>query len=170
MRGLRSLTVFVCVSLIAFGSAGCGRSAAHRRAQRERILQERVARDQAAIEAACADWSKASQAKDLDKTISFYADDAIVLSPKMPLVQGKDNIRKGWAQMFAIPGPGLTFTTGEVEVARSGDFAWEHGAYDFATTDKKGKTTTERGKYITVWKKQADGSWKVVADMDSSDQ
>jgi len=84
MRGLRSLTVFVCVSLIAFGSAGCGRSAAHRRAQRERILQERVARDQAAIEAACADWSKASQAKDLDKTMSFYADDAIVLSPKMP--------------------------------------------------------------------------------------
>jgi uncharacterized protein (TIGR02246 family) len=169
MRPFRSSVRLICASLIALASTGCvGR--AHRRAERERILQERIARDREAIQATCADWSKASQAKDLDKTMSFYADDALVLSPKIPLVQGKDNIRTGWKQMFLIPGPGLTFTTGEVQVARSDDLAWEHGAYDFATSDKKGKTTTEHGKYITIWKKQADGAWKVVADMDNPDQ
>ena len=169
MRRFRSLLLSLCVSLIAFVSPGCGRRA-HRRAERERMSQERIARDQEAIQATCADWSKATQAKDLDKAMSFYADDAMVLSPKIPLIQGKDNIRIGWKQMFAIPGPGLTFTTGEVQVARSGDLAWEHGAYDFATTDKKGKTTAEHGKYITIWKKNPDGAWKVVADMDNPDQ
>ena len=71
--------------------------------------------------------------------------------------------------MFAMPGAGLSFTATAVEVARSEDLAWEHGTYEFATTDKKGKTTTDKGKYLTVWKKQADGSWKVVADMDNPD-
>lgn len=158
----------LCISAIALSSAGCNH--ARRRAERERMMQERIAQDTEAIKATCAEWSKATQAKDLDKTMTFYADGAVVLSPKAPLVQGKDNIRKGFAGMFAIPGPGLSFTTGEVAVARADDLAWEHGAYDFASTDKKGKTTTEHGKYLTVWKKQADGSWKAVADMDNPDQ
>jgi uncharacterized protein (TIGR02246 family) len=168
MRRLQSLTALLSVSLIALACAGCGR--AHRRAERERMLQERIAQDRQAIQTACADWSKAARARDLDKTMSFYADDAMVLSPKIPLVQGKGNIRQAWTQMFAIPGASLTFTTGEVEVARSGDLAWQHGAYDFVAADKKGRTTTEHGKYITIWKKQADGSWKAAADMDNPDQ
>lgn len=170
MRHLRSFSALLCASLIAVASTGCWRGrAAHRRAERERVQQERIARDEAAIRVASADWSKATQAKDLDKTMSPYADDAIVLSPKVPAVQGKDNIRKGWQGMFAMPGAGLSFTATAVEVARSEDLAWEHGTYEFATTDKKGKTTTDKGKYLTVWKKQADGSWKVVADMDNPD-
>jgi len=38
-----------------------------------------------------------------------------------------------------------------------------------ATTDQKGNPATEKGKYLTVWKKQADGSWKVIEDMFNSD-
>jgi len=37
--------------------------------------------------------------------------------------------------------------------------------YQFATRDKKGKTITEKGTYVTVWKKQPDGTWKVVGDI-----
>jgi ketosteroid isomerase-like protein len=71
--------------------------------------------------------------------------------------------------MLAMPGPGLTFATTGVEVARSGDLAYEYGTYDFATKDKKGEITDEKGKYVVVWKKQADGSWKVAADIDNLD-
>ncbi len=169
MRRLESFLVLFCVSLMALTSSGCHR-AAHRRAERERMMQERASRDEAAIKATSAEWSKATQSKDLDKTMSFFADDAIVLSPKVPLVQGKDNIRKGFEQMLLVPGPGLNFTTSGVEVARSDDLGWEYGRYEFATTDKKGKTTTDKGKYLTVWNKQPDGSWKAVADMDNPDQ
>jgi len=125
--------------------------------------------DEAAIRAASADWSKATQAKDLDKVMSFYANDARVFSPKVPMVQGKDNIRKGWQQMLALPGPGLTFTTSGVEVAHSGDLAWEYGAYDFETVGTKADITVEKGKYVTIWKKQPDNAWRVAADSTSPD-
>jgi|SRR5215469_12581367 len=127
------------------------------------------ATDEAAIRAASSDWSKASQAKDAAKAMSFYGDTAMQFPDNGPLVQGKDNIRAGWEKMFALPGPGLSFVTTGVEVARSGDLAYEYGTYDFATQDKNGKVNDEKGKYITIWKKQPDGSWKVAADIDNPD-
>ena len=127
------------------------------------------AADETAIRVAVIEWSKAAQAKDVNKAVSFYADDAMQFVDKGPFVKGKDNIRTGWEQMLALPGPGLTFATTGVEVARSGDMAYEYGTYDFATADKKGKIIDEKGKYVLVWKKQADGSWKVAADIDNRD-
>jgi len=127
------------------------------------------AADEAAIRAAVVAWSKASQAKDVNAAVAVYADNALQFADKGPLVTGKDNIRKGWEQMLALPGPGLTFATTGVEVARSGDLAYEYGTYDFATQNKKGKITDLKGKYVVVWKKQADGSWKVAADIDNED-
>ncbi len=127
------------------------------------------AADEAAIRAAVIEWSNAAQAKDVNKAVSFYADDAMQFADKGPLVEGKDSIRTGWEQMLALPGPGLTFATTGVEVARAGDMAYEYGTYDFATKDRKGKIIDEKGKYVVVWKKQADGSWKVAADIDNRD-
>lgn len=124
-----------------------------------------MARDETAIREASAGWSKAAQSKDLEKSLTFFADDAIMLSPRSPAVKGKENIRKEWEQTLALPGVGLSFTAERVEVACSGDLAWEQGTHEFATSDKKGKTTTERGAYVTAWKKQPDGAWKVVADI-----
>jgi uncharacterized protein (TIGR02246 family) len=127
------------------------------------------ATDEATIRAASADWSKASQAKDVDKAVAVYSDNAMQFPDNGPMVKGKDNIRAGWQKMLALPGPGLTFATTGVEVARSGDLAYEYGTYDFATQDKNGKVNDEKGKYVAVWKKQADNSWKVVADIDNPD-
>lgn len=127
------------------------------------------AADEAAIRAASAAWSKASVARDVDKAVSVYTDDAIGMSQNSPPVRGKENIRKGWAEMLAQQGPGLSFVTTGVEVARSGDIAYEYGTYDFATTDKKGKINDEKGKYLVIWKKQADQSWKAAVDMDNRD-
>ena len=80
--------------------------------------QQARAADEAAIRAASVAWSKAAAAKDLDKSMAVYTDDAVQLSAKTPLRKGKDEIRKGWVEMFAIPGPGLTFAPTVVEVAQ----------------------------------------------------
>jgi uncharacterized protein (TIGR02246 family) len=128
------------------------------------------AADEAAIRAASAAWSQASTAKDVDTGVSFYTEDAVQMDPKAPAVKGRENIRKSWTQMPALPGPGLSFQTTSVEVARSGDLAYETGTYDFVTTDKKGKTNDEKFKYVVVWKKQSDGSWKAAVDIDNPDQ
>ena len=139
-------------------------------ARRQQEIQQARAADEAAIRAASAAWSKAATAKDLDKTVSFYADDALILPDKAPALRGDENIRKNWAPLLALPGPGLSWQTSALQVARSGELAYETGAYVFVTTDKKGKSTDYKGKYLVIWKKQSDGSWKVAVDTDNSDQ
>ncbi|HJT81761.1 MAG TPA: SgcJ/EcaC family oxidoreductase [Chthoniobacterales bacterium] len=114
-------------------------------------------------------WSKASEAKDLDKLISFYSDDAIVLPPNAAAVTTKDGIRNVWKEILNTPGATLTWKTTRVEVSKSGDMAYASGTYDFVMKDAGGKSTTERGKYLEVWEKEADGKWKCGADMWSSD-
>lgn len=161
MTRLRALPLYV-LCLISVAVCACSQPAAQ--------MPDTRAADETAIRSASADWSKAAQAKDLDKSTAFFADDGIAMYPKMPILEGKDAIHKGWQQMLGAPGPGLSFATSGVEVARSGDIAWEHGKYEFATADKKGIVSIEKGKYVTVWKKQPDGSWKVAADIDNADQ
>ena len=128
------------------------------------------AADEAAIRAASAAWSQAASAKDIDKAVGVYADDALVLPQRSPATRDKDAIRKGWEGVFAQPGRGLSWDAGTIEVAHSGDLAYETGSYNFVTADKRGKTTTEKGKYLVIWKKQSDGIWKVAVDTDNSDQ
>jgi len=139
-------------------------------AEHQQEIRQARAADETAIRAASAAWSQAATAKDLDKVVSFYADDALVLPDKAPAISGNENIRKNWAPLLALPGPGLSWKTNSLEVARSGDIAYETGAYVFVTTDKKGKSSDAKGKYVVVWKKQNDGSWKVVVDTDNADQ
>jgi uncharacterized protein (TIGR02246 family) len=124
--------------------------------------------DEAAIRAASADWSKAAQARDLDKAVSYYADDAVFFVDKGALVKGKNSIRMAWKDFLAPTAPVLSFNTTFVEVARSSDIAYEYGTVEFTTMDKKGKPRVEKGKYVTVWKKQPNGSWQAAIDIDNS--
>ena len=56
-----------------------------------------------------------------------------------------------------------------VEVAKSGDMAYVSGTYEVTVNDASGKPVNDRGKYLEVWKKQADGKWKCGADIWNSD-
>ncbi len=165
MLRFRSFSLFLAALFVMNLAVACSNSGTKTAAQPP---DTRVA-DEAAIRAASIEWSKAAQAKDLNKAVSFYADDAMVFADKGPLEKGKENIRADWEQVLALPGPGLTWTTTGVDVARAGDMAYEYGAYDFATADKKGNIIDAKGKYVLVWKKQADGSWKVAIDIDNHD-
>jgi uncharacterized protein (TIGR02246 family) len=126
--------------------------------------------DEAAIRAASQEWSNAASGRDLEKAVSFYADDATYNPPGAPLAAGKDAIRKQWTQVMAVPGIDLRWATSKVEVARSGDLAYDTGAYTLTKNDANGKPVTTKGKYVVVWKKQADGKWKVIEDIDNPDQ
>jgi len=50
------------------------------------------------------------------------------------------------------------------------DLAVEFGTFAMTLNDKKGKPITENEKYVTTWKKQADGKWKVIADIWNTDK
>jgi ketosteroid isomerase-like protein len=125
--------------------------------------------DEAAIREADAGWSKAFGARQLDAAVNYNAADATMLAPNIPMAPGKDAIRKVYEQLLAIPGFSISWQPAKVEVARSGDVGYSRGTYELGMNDAKGNLMTDRGKYLTVWKKQADGTWKSVADMFNSD-
>lgn len=127
------------------------------------------AADEAAIRQADMEWSKAADTRKLDGMMSYYAEDAMVLPPNEPLVSGKDAIRKTLGPMFESPGFSLKFQPVKVEAARSGDIGYVQGTYELAMNDPKGNPMTDKGKYVEVWKKQADGSWKCAVDTFNSD-
>jgi uncharacterized protein (TIGR02246 family) len=116
-----------------------------------------------------AEWSKAAVAKDLDKTVSYYSDDAIVLPPNGPAATTKEAIRNVWKDILNTPSLVISWKTTRVEVSGAGDMACVSGTYELTTKDATGKSVSDRGKYLVVWEKQADGTWKAGADMWNSD-
>jgi uncharacterized protein (TIGR02246 family) len=116
-----------------------------------------------------AQWSAAAGAKDIDKTVSYYSEDAVVMPPNAPNAKTRETIRSAWKEMLTTPGAAISWKATKVEVAKSGDLACVSGTYEEAMTDASGKPVKDHGKYVEVWKKQADGTWKVVADIWNSD-
>jgi uncharacterized protein (TIGR02246 family) len=155
--------ILVVVCAVGMIASGCEE-------EHLRQIPDTRAADEAAIRAASQEWSNAASSRDLEKAVSFYADDATYNPPGAPLAAGKDAIRKVWANVVAIPGGNLRWVTSKVEVARSGDLAYDTGAYTLTKNDASGKPVTAAGKYVVVWKKQADGKWKVIQDIDNPDQ
>jgi ketosteroid isomerase-like protein len=116
-----------------------------------------------------AKWSKAAAAKDVDQTIAFYSDDAIVFPPNATSAATKEAIRNGWKEMLGSPGFVISWQPTKVQVGKAGEMAWVSGTYELTTNDPSGKPNNDRGKYLEVWEKQTDGNWKCRADMWNSD-
>jgi uncharacterized protein (TIGR02246 family) len=123
-----------------------------------------------AVKAVEAAWVEDIATKDADKFVSYYSDDASLLMPNAPIINGKDNIEAALKPMLADPNFAFTFQSTRAEASKGGDFVYTVGAYSLTMSRPNGKTAaTDKGKYLTVFKKQKDGSWKAVADMISSD-
>ena len=115
------------------------------------------------------DWAKTAAGKDVEQTVAYYSDDAIVFPPNATSAATKESIRNAWKEMFANPGFVITWQPTKVRVGKSGQMGWVSGTYESAMNDPSGKPINDRGKYLEVWEKQIDGNWKCAADMWNSD-
>jgi len=122
-----------------------------------------------AVLAADAAWEKAYSAKDVEKSVAFFDEQGSMLPSNAPVLNGKDAITKSLASAFKIPDYTLTWHANKVGVAASGELGYTSGTYEFVAKEASGKTISDKGKYLTVWKKQPDGSWKVLLDIYNSD-
>jgi ketosteroid isomerase-like protein len=121
-----------------------------------------------AVKDADAQWSKAATAHNLDAVLSYYSGDAVVLPANQEMLTSKADITKAWMTLLD-PSNDISWTSMYVEASKSGDMVYDVGSYSLTTKVKKGKPVTDHGKYLAIWKKQADGSWKAVADTWNSD-
>lgn len=147
----------IFLAILALAASGCAQP----------IDEEAEA---AAIRRAEDEYVNAARAKDLERTLFYYADDASVFPPNAPVVTGKAAIQAAYSEWLADPAFALSVQPTKVEVSRMGDLAYLVGTYEFTVSDPDGKPLTDRGKYVDVWKKQPDGTWKHVIDIWNSDQ
>lgn len=103
----------------------------------------------------------AFNAGNADTVSSFYADDAVMLVPNQPIARGPAAIRGGYNGFFNAMRPTLSFTPDRI--VQSCDVAYEYGHY--TTTSPNGN---DQGNYLTVWRRQPNGDWKIVADSNNS--
>lgn len=126
--------------------------------------------DEAAIKAQEVQWAADWKAKDAGKIAAHYDAAASALQPMTPAMVGSAAIATGLGEAVKDPALKVDFTNQSVTVAASGDLAYSRGKFTQTATDPKTKKPVSlHGAYVTVWRKQADGSWKAVADAASEE-
>ena len=160
MNMLRNTSLIICLALVAL-SAGCS-------SKPPAPPPDTRAADVQAVKDVEAAWLNT---KDADKWASYYAEDGSALYPGAATLDGRAAIKAAMVPYFADPNFSLTFQSTRAVASKGGDMVYSQGTYTMTTTDPKNKkkTITDKGKYLTVYMKQADGSWKAVADTYNSD-
>ena len=124
--------------------------------------------DVQAIRNSGADWDSAYNAGNSDALLAFYTSDVVLMGPNEPASVGADAMRASFQSYFDAY---KAETHGPVEDVRvSGDLAVARGVYTETSTPKAGGTPiNEKGKWISAYQRQANGSWKVFWEMTNSD-
>ncbi|HEY3043386.1 MAG TPA: DUF4440 domain-containing protein [Vicinamibacterales bacterium] len=108
------------------------------------------------------EWSQTT--KDMNKFVSYYAPDATAHPQGMPSATGSAAIMEAFMKMSSAPGFSLQWTPVRADVSAAGDVGYTVGTYEASMNG-----ATEKGKYVVVWKKQSDGTWKVKEDIFNAD-
>ena len=142
-----ALFVFATISF------GCTQKKIDTKAEGEKVIQ------------LSKDWSKASSTGDVSKTVSYWADDPIIMSAGQPVLNGKESIKKMVEESFKMPGFQISWEPQKAVVSESGDMAYILEDSQISFSDSTGKSIVENNKAVSIWRKQADGSWKNVVDI-----
>ena len=112
------------------------------------------------------DWG----GKDADRIAAHYTDDGNVIVPNSPMMTGKDAIGKAMKDAMADPNWSLALQPVQVEVSRGGDLGYTRGTYVLTATDPASKkAVTEKGRFVAIFRKEADGQWKAVQDINNAE-
>lgn len=121
--------------------------------------------DRSAIDSAHQAFLGGMRASDCDALLRLATDDVVFAPPNMPSATGPDGVRAWCQPIFTqVRTTGVTVSGRDVVVA--GDWAIEHGDFDWTVAPVAGGAAQrDQGKFVAIWRRQADGSWKVARDI-----
>ncbi len=135
-------------------AAGCARPAFNAKAEEAKVLK----RD--------AEWAAdAAAGKDVEKIVSYWTDDALVIPPGQPAVEGKTALRGFVADSLKIPGFQIHWKSEKVVFSPDGKLAYMRSTNEMTVPGADGVPRTLPGRGITVWRLDADGQWRCVVDI-----
>jgi len=113
-----------------------------------------------------ADWAvAASEGRDLERVLSFWTDDAIVMPPGLPAVIGKAALREYVQASMKIPGFRITWTSTDVTFSPDGNMAYMFGTNLIDMNGPDGTPLRIDGRAVTIWRKEPDGQWRCSVDI-----
>ena len=146
---MKKMTVFILASL-AFG---CSEPKVDTKAEAEKIMK------------LSQEWSQSASTKDVEKVVSYWPDDAVLMSAGQPALEGKAAIKQMVEESFKTPGFAISWQPKKVVVSENGDMAYLIEDSQVSFSDSTGKVTTMNNQAVSIWRKQPDGSWKNVVDI-----
>lgn len=154
MKNLR----FLIISLTLLILNSCAENKVNQKVEAEKLMELSRA------------WSQSVKGRNVEEMISYWADDAILMSPNEAAVVGIDSLRTMVQRSLQIPGFDIGWSPQEAYVSKSGDLGYVIiKNYMTMPIDTLGNTRTIFNKGVEIWKKQTDGSWKNVVDISNSD-
>lgn len=125
-----------------------------------------IAAEKAAIEKMVSDWLEATNQvgeAGADGYASFMTEDGVSLPPNTERIDGRPETRNMLLQFTQAEDFSINWKATSIEVAADGKTAYAIGTYEFSLKDAAGKPVSDNGKFLDVFEKQADGSWKCAA-------
>ena len=114
------------------------------------------------IRSAASRFMNAFNAGNAATVSSLYADDAVFLVANAPIARGPAEISTAFNSFMTSMHPVLNFSADRI--VQSCDLAYEYGHYTMQVTPTGGSAQSDQGNYVTVWRRQPNGDWKIVAD------
>lgn len=109
-------------------------------------------------------FDQATAERGLEGWMSVFADDALINSPN-GMIRGKAALRTFYSKMFARKNFSIRWKPLYAEASQDGTLGYTLGVAEISSDDESGVRQKSNGRYLTVWRKQADGSWKAVTDL-----
>ncbi len=152
---IRSTRASLLVSLVVLVVAGaCARPPFDVQAEQQKLLR---------LDAEWADT--AAGGKDVDKVLSYFSDDALMIEPGEPVYEGKAAIRAYVAASFRIPGFRIHWVSEKPVFSPDGQMAYMRGVDEMTVPAPNGTLTTVHMRGISIWRRGADGQWRCAADI-----
>jgi ketosteroid isomerase-like protein len=116
-----------------------------------------------AIKIADLELAKAVADRSLESFVALVDNDAVFFGRDMS--RGRDAVSKAWLPFFTDRNLFLKWHPTEVSVSSSADLGYSIGEYERIGKDASGNPATAIGNYVSIWRKQPDGRWKIVLDI-----
>lgn len=113
-----------------------------------------------------AEWAQAAaEGKDVNKIVSYWSEDAVVIPQGQPAAEGKEAIRAFVEQSLRVPGFKIHWVSEEVSFSPDGKLAYMRGTNSMTVPGPDGAPISLVGRGITVWRREPDGQWRCVVDI-----
>jgi ketosteroid isomerase-like protein len=111
------------------------------------------------------EFAAITQKEGADGWVKYFAEDGVMVPSKGDVIRGKEAIRKAMSTSFGVSGNSLKWEPEYAEVSEDGSLGYTYGRYLRTSLDEAGNTVSGTGRYNSIWKRQIDGSYRIILDI-----